>query len=126
LDEMDGTLSSQNPVDKAASRSLITLKGLTYAPTGGAVAAPTTSLPKQSAGSQLDYRYCWLRDATFTLFALVRVGYQDEARCWREWRSARLPEVPRKCKSFTVRASAGSMNTSALAGDMKIPPGPRG
>ena len=76
----------KTPWDKAVVRSLITLKGLTYAPTGGIVAAPTTSLPEAIGGVRnWDYRYCWLRDATFTLFALVRVGYQEEAKCWREW-----------------------------------------
>jgi GH15 family glucan-1,4-alpha-glucosidase len=67
-------------------RSLVTLKGLTYAPTGGIVAAATTSLPEQIGGVRnWDYRFCWLRDATFTLFALIRSGYLDEARSWREW-----------------------------------------
>jgi GH15 family glucan-1,4-alpha-glucosidase len=67
-------------------RSLITLKGLTYAPTGGLVAAATTSLPEQIGGVRnWDYRYCWVRDATFALYALMIGGYADEARAWREW-----------------------------------------
>ena len=74
------------PWDDAVRRSLITLKGLTYGPTGGIVAAATTSLPEQIGGVRnWDYRYCWLRDATFTLEALMSAGYLDEARSWREW-----------------------------------------
>ena len=67
-------------------RSLITLKALTYRPTGGIVAAPTTSLPEQIGGSRnWDYRFCWLRDATFTLLSLMNGGYYMEAEAWRDW-----------------------------------------
>jgi GH15 family glucan-1,4-alpha-glucosidase len=67
-------------------QSLLVLKALTYAPTGGIVAAPTTSLPEQIGGPRnWDYRYCWLRDATLTLTAMLSAGYRDEARAWRGW-----------------------------------------
>jgi len=92
-------------------RSLITLKALTYAPTGGMVAAPTTSLPERIGGVRnWDYRCCWLRDATLTLLALMYGGFRDEARAWREW---------------LVRAVAGSPEQMqilyGIAGERRLP-----
>ena len=74
------------PWADAVARSLITLKALTYEPTGGLVAAPTTSLPEFIGGNRnWDYRYCWVRDATLTLLALMNAGYYEEAQAWRDW-----------------------------------------
>lgn len=71
---------------EAVIRSLITLKLLTFRPTGGIVAAPTTSLPEAIGGSRnWDYRYCWLRDSALTLYALLNAGYREEAEAWRQW-----------------------------------------
>jgi GH15 family glucan-1,4-alpha-glucosidase len=76
----------RGPYREAVLRSLITLKALTFEPTGGVVAAVTTSLPEQWGGQRnWDYRFCWLRDATFTLYALMSAGYADEAQAWRDW-----------------------------------------
>jgi GH15 family glucan-1,4-alpha-glucosidase len=92
-------------------RSLITLKALTYGPTGGIVAAPTTSLPEYLGGVRnWDYRYCWLRDATLTLLALMGAGYFEEAGAWREW---------------LVRAVAGAPSQMqimyGIAGERRLP-----
>jgi GH15 family glucan-1,4-alpha-glucosidase len=85
-EEWSGGCQPQGEWHDAVLRSLITLKGLTYAPTGGIVAAATTSLPEEIGGVRnWDYRICWLRDATFTLYAFMNAGYLDEARAWREW-----------------------------------------
>ena len=78
--------SYHGPDADAVVRSLITLKALTYASTGGILAAATTSLPEKLGGNRnWDYRYCWLRDATFSLLALMHGGYREEARHWRDW-----------------------------------------
>lgn len=78
--------SPAGPWTNAVKGSLVALKGLTFSATGGIVAAPTTSLPEQIGGSRnWDYRYCWLRDTTFTLLALMHGGFYDEARAWRDW-----------------------------------------
>jgi GH15 family glucan-1,4-alpha-glucosidase len=97
--------------DEAVMRSLIVLKALTYAPTGGLVAAPTTSLPELLGGTRnWDYRFCWLRDATLTLLALMNAGYYDEARDWRGW---------------LLRAAAGApaqlQIMYGLAGERRLP-----
>jgi GH15 family glucan-1,4-alpha-glucosidase len=79
-------LKYQGKYRDAVERSLITLKAMTYRPTGGLVAAMTTSLPERIGGVRnWDYRYCWLRDTTFSLLALVNAGYNDEATAWQDW-----------------------------------------
>jgi len=85
------------PWTEAVKRSLITLKALTYAPTGGIVAAATTSLPEHMGGVRnWDYRYCWLRDATFTLLAFMNLGYYGEAKAWRDWLLRAIAGSPRQ------------------------------
>jgi GH15 family glucan-1,4-alpha-glucosidase len=81
-----GICSQAGEWTTAVRRSLITLKGLSFQPTGGIVAAPTTSLPELIGGERnWDYRYCWLRDAAFTLLAFMNAGYREEAHAWRDW-----------------------------------------
>jgi GH15 family glucan-1,4-alpha-glucosidase len=106
-----GRCTYKGPYREAVVRSLITLKALTYSPTAGIVAAPTTSLPEKIGGVRnWDYRYCWLRDATFTLLAFLNAGYYDEARAWRGW---------------LLRAVAGNPDATnimyGLAGERRLP-----
>src|SRR5262249_49651262 len=85
-EEWTSVHQNTGPYAPSVVRSLITLKALTYLPTGGIVAAPTTSLPEQLGGPRnWDYRFCWLRDATLTLLALMNGGYYEEANAWRGW-----------------------------------------
>jgi GH15 family glucan-1,4-alpha-glucosidase len=109
--EWSGRCTDLGPWTEHVKRSLITLKALTYAPTGGIVAAATTSLPERLGGVRnWDYRYCWLRDATFTLQSFMHLGYYDEARAWRDW---------------LLRAVAGSPNqlqiVYGVAGERWLP-----
>jgi GH15 family glucan-1,4-alpha-glucosidase len=101
----------QHPWREAVIRSLVTLKALTYQPTGGIIAAATTSLPEEIGGGRnWDYRYCWIRDATLTLLALLNSGYRDEAEAWRKW---------------LLRATAGRAEQLqimyGLAGERRLP-----
>ena len=93
--EFSGRCPDVGPWSALVKRSLITLKALTYLPTGGIVAAATTSLPEQLGGKRnWDYRYCWLRDATMTLLAFMNLGYFEEARAWRDWLSRSVAGNP--------------------------------
>jgi len=96
---------------EAVIRSLITLKALTFAPTGGVIAAATTSLPERIGGVRnWDYRYCWLRDATFTMFAFLDAGYDEEAVAWRDWLLRAIAGAPARIQIMY-----------GLAGERRIP-----
>ncbi|HVY81895.1 MAG TPA: glycoside hydrolase family 15 protein [Steroidobacteraceae bacterium] len=93
--DWSGKCRFEGPWREAVVRSLITLKSLIYAPTGGIVAAATTSLPERIGGVRnWDYRFCWLRDATFTLLSLMNAGYYEEAQAWRGWLVRALAGAP--------------------------------
>lgn len=94
-----GKSKYQGPYRKPVERSLITLKALTYESSGGFVAAPTTSLPEKVGGVRnWDYRFCWLRDTTFSLLAMLHCGFQEDARAWLQWLSRSIQGEPKALK----------------------------
>src|ERR1700722_5066834 len=93
--EWSSRCTYQGPWTEAVERSLITLKAMTYWPTGGILAAPTTSLPERLGGERnWDYRFCWLRDASFTLWTLMNAGYFEEASAWQDWLLRAVAGIP--------------------------------
>ena len=108
LDRLGEEVPPGGPWSDTVVRSMITLKALTFAPTGSIVAAPTTSLPEQLGGTRnWDYRFCWLRDATFTLLALMHAGYFEEAQSWRDWLVRAVAGSPSRRRSSTASPASG-------------------
>ncbi len=118
-------VQSHGEWSEAVLRSLLTLKSLAHRETGGIVAAATTSLPEKLGGScNWDYRYCWLRDATFTLYALIGAGFLDEARAWREWLVRAIGGSPDKLQ--IMYGVAGERRVANLFESVDGPYGARG
>ena len=118
--EWSGRNKYKGPYGDVVCRSLITLKGMTYKPSGGIVAAVTTSLPEKIGGNRnWDYRYCWLRDTSFTLLVLLRAGYEEEATAWRRWLLRAIAGAPCAVADdlrYMRRASAGGVGGGLAAG----------
>jgi GH15 family glucan-1,4-alpha-glucosidase len=109
--EWNGRNTYQGKYGEAVRRSLMTLKALTYRPSGGIVAAVTTSLPEQLGGTRnWDYRYCWLRDTAFTLLVLMRAGYQEEAIVWRRWLLRAVAGAPTQVQTIYGICGERQMN----------------
>ena len=114
LEGMGESLHVRGQLRETVMRSLLTLKALTYAPTGGIAAAPTTSLPEQIGGVRnWDYRFCWLRDASLTLDALLMCGYVDEARAFRDWLMRAVAGAPGRPADHVRHRAAGAASRSS-------------